>query len=280
MTQGVLYIVATPIGNLKDISARAIETLSTVAFIAAEDTRHSQRLLTHLGIKRAGDLIALHDHNERDQSTVLLKRIQQGESAALISDAGTPLINDPGYVWVRMAHSAGIQVVPIPGACALIAALSASGLASDRFCFEGFLPSKAHARETLLKELKTETRTLVFYEAPHRILETLEAMYEVWGGDREATLARELTKTFEMIKHATLASLLTWVKGDANQRRGEMVLLVKGASEAKKTDLSSEVLHTLSILRTELSLKQAVELSAKIHRVRKRLLYEYALAHR
>lgn len=278
MTAGILYIIATPLGNLKDISLRAIETLKTVDFIAAEDTRHSQRLLSHLGIYRAGTLVALHDHNERDQTRNLLARIQKGEQAALISDAGTPLINDPGYLWVRMAHEVGVQVVPIPGACALIAALSAAGLPTDRFCFEGFLSPKVHMREKQLEALQSETRTLIFYEAPHRVIETLRAMKHIWGGDREITFARELTKTFETIKHTTLSALLEWVEGDANQTRGEIVLLVRGESSIKKFDLNPVALHTLNVLMAELSLKQAVELAAKISGVRKRLLYEYALS--
>lgn len=277
---GILYIVATPLGNLQDISARAIETLASVDFIAAEDTRHSQRLLSLLGIQKTAHWVALHDHNERNQAAGILERIQKGENAALISDAGTPLINDPGYVLVRMAHEVGVRVVPIPGACAFVAALSAGGLPTDRFCFEGFLPAKAHAREEVLKQLAIETRTLVFYEAPHRIVETLKAMQEIWGGEREATIARELTKTFEIIKQATLTTLLEWVENDPNQRRGEIVLLVSGAILPTKSDLTPEVLHTLSILMAELSLKQAVELAAKICGVRKRLLYEYALEHK
>jgi len=275
--QGILYIVATPLGNLSDITKRAIEVLNEVDFIAAEDTRHSHRLLTHLGIQKSRAMIALHDHNERDQSSGLLERIMQGENAALISDAGTPLISDPGYVLVRMAHQARIQVVPIPGPCALIVALSASGLPTDKFCFEGFLPAKAHAREEVLNHLKAETRTLVFYEAPHRILETLQAMQEIFGVEREATIARELTKTFETIKQATLLELVQWVQSDSNQTRGEIVLVVKGALSAKKTGLTPDVLNTLTILMAELSLKQAVELTAKISGVRKRLVYEYAL---
>ena len=274
---GILYIVATPLGNLQDITSRAIETLQAVDFIAAEDTRQSQRLLTHLGIQKSRPMVSLHDHNECYQSVKLLERISQGESAALLSDAGTPLISDPGYVLVRKAHEALIRVVPIPGPCALITALSAGGLATDKFCFEGFLPAKAHAREEVLSHLKTETRTLVFYEAPHRILETLKAMVQILGGEREATLARELTKTFETIKHATMLELVQFVEADANQTRGEIVLLVQGASGPKKSDLTPEALHTLGVLMDELSLKQAVELTAKISGVRKRLLYEYAL---
>lgn len=275
---GILYIVATPLGNLQDISNRAIEVLSTVDFIAAEDTRHSQRLLELLGIHKKVRWVALYDHNERAESAIILGRIQKGENAALISDAGTPLISDPGYALVRMAHEAGIKVTPIPGACALIAALSASGLATDRFCFEGFLPPKAHAREKRLQEEAEETRTLIFYEAPHRIVETLKTMIQIWGGEREATVARELTKAYEVIKHATLSTLLEWVESDPNQTRGEIVLLVKGATRSEKSDLPPEALQTLSILMTELSLKQSVELTAKICGLRKRLLYAHALA--
>jgi 16S rRNA (cytidine1402-2'-O)-methyltransferase len=275
--QGILYIVATPLGNLGDITIRAIEILKDVDCIAAEDTRHSQRLLRHLGISKKQPLIALHDHNERDQSSVLLTRITQGESIALISDAGTPLISDPGYVLVRTAHEKGIQVVPIPGACALIAALSASGLPTDKFCFEGFLAAKTHAREEVLQGLSLEPRTLVFYEAPHRILDTLQSMHKILGSEREATLARELTKTFETIKQGTLLELLNWVEADANQTRGEIVLIVKGAIAAKKAGLTPDVIRILSILMSDLSLKQAVELTVKITGIRKHEIYDYAL---
>ncbi len=273
--KGVLYIVATPIGNLEDISLRAIGVLQSVDFIAAEDTRHSQKLLAHLGIKNT--LISLHDYNERSQSGELLEKITQGASLALISDAGTPLISDPGYVLVQMAHVQGIRVVPIPGACALIAALSASGLPTDRFVFEGFLPEKPNARRKALEHLKLETRTLIFYEAPHRILESLRALVEILGGEREATLARELTKTFETIRFGTLAELLGWVENDVNQTRGEIVLLVKGAKAPDKTELTAESLHILKILMTELSLKDAVGLTAKMTGIQKQLLYKSGL---
>lgn len=274
--QGVLYIVATPLGNLGDMSNRAIEILNAVDLIAAEDTRHSQRLLMHLGIAKK-QLIALYDHNERDQSEGLLARIVEGQSIALISDAGTPLISDPGYVLVRTAHEQGIRVVPIPGACALITALSASGLPTDRFCFEGFLPAKTHAREEVLQHLLKETRTLVFYEAPHRILETLKSLHTIFGPDREATLARELTKTFETIKQGTVLELLTWVESDTNQTRGEIVLILKGAVAAKKAGLTPEALNILSVLMADLSLKQAVDLTVKITGIRKREVYDCAL---
>ncbi len=275
--QGILYIVATPLGNLGDISNRAIEILNAVDLIAAEDTRHSQRLLTHLGITKK-QLIALHDHNERDQSAALLARIEEGQNIALISDAGTPLISDPGYLVVRSAHEQGIRVVPIPGPCALITALSVSGLPTDRFCFEGFLPAKTHAREEILQHLVPETRTLVFYEAPHRIVDTLKSIHTIFGAEREATLARELTKTFETIKQGTILELCTWVESDINQTRGEMVLILKGAMAAKKVGLTPEALNILRVLMGDLSLKQAVELTVKITGIRKREVYECALS--
>ena len=206
-----------------------------------------------------------------------MARIVEGQSIALISDAGTPLISDPGYVLVRTAHEQGIRVVPIPGACALITALSASGLPTDRFCFEGFLPAKTHAREEVLQHLLKETRTLVFYEAPHRILETLKSLHTIFGPDREATLARELTKTFETIKQGTVLELLTWVESDTNQTRGEIVLILKGAVAAKKAGLTPEALNILSVLMADLSLKQAVDLTVKITGIRKREVYDCAL---
>ncbi|MGH8353523.1 MAG: 16S rRNA (cytidine(1402)-2'-O)-methyltransferase, partial [Pseudomonas sp.] len=223
---GTLYVVATPIGNLDDISARALKVLTEVALIAAEDTRHSLRLLQHFGI--ATPLAACHEHNERDQGGRFLARLLAGEDVALISDAGTPLISDPGFHLVRQARAAGIAVVPVPGACALIAALSAAGLPSDRFIFEGFLPAKATARRARLEQVKEEPRTLIFYEAPHRILECLEDLERVFGGARPALLARELTKTFETLKGLPLAELRAWVAADSNQQRGECVLLVAG----------------------------------------------------
>lgn len=273
---GRLYIVATPIGHLADITVRAIETLKAVDRIAAEDTRHSLRLLKHLGIEKP--MIALHEHNERDQALKLLAFVQQGSSLALISDAGTPLISDPGYHLVYLAHQLGIQVVPIPGPCSIIAALSASGLATDRFVFEGFLSAKATARHKQLEKLATETRTLIFFEAPHRILDTLEAMQLSFGVQRLAVVARELSKTFETIKIATLAELLVWIKSDAMQQRGEFVILVSGQiQEVFQDAIPPEALHVLKTLLSELSVKQATSLAAKITGVRKGLLYEMAL---
>jgi 16S rRNA (cytidine1402-2'-O)-methyltransferase len=274
--KGNLYIVATPIGNLRDITARAVEVLSSVTRIAAEDTRHSQRLLKHLGLTKP--LVALHEYNEREKASVLLEPLHTGETLALISDAGTPLISDPGYALVRLAHQQKIQVVPIPGPCAAIVALSASGLPSDRFVFEGFLPAKSNARCQRLENLVLETRTLIFFEAPHRILETLLDLQAIFGEQREAVLARELSKTFETIRLDTLSGLYAWVQADPQQQRGEIVLLVAGRLEKTESKLlNPEAEKILKILLEELSVKQASALAAKITGLSKRLLYERAL---
>ncbi|MBS7663819.1 16S rRNA (cytidine(1402)-2'-O)-methyltransferase [Pseudomonas lalucatii] len=273
---GTLYVVATPIGNLDDIGARALRVLGEVALIAAEDTRHSARLLQHFGI--ATPLAACHEHNERDQGGRFLARLQAGEDVALISDAGTPLISDPGYHLVRQARAAGVPVVPVPGACALIAALSAAGLPSDRFIFEGFLPAKAVGRRARLEQVREEPRTLIFYEAPHRILECLQDMRAVFGDGRPALLARELTKTFETLKGLPLGELCAWVAADSNQQRGECVVLVAGwqAPEGEAA-VSAEALRVLDLLLGEMPLKRAAALAAEITGVRKNLLYQAAL---
>lgn len=273
---GSLYVVATPIGNLDDISARALTILRNVALIAAEDTRHSARLMQHFGI--GTPLAACHEHNERDQGGRFLARLLAGDDVALISDAGTPLISDPGYHLVRQARAAGIAVVPVPGACALIAALSAAGLPSDRFIFEGFLPAKAAGRRARLEQVKEEPRTLIFYEAPHRILECLQDMQSVFGDQRLALLARELTKTFETLKGMPLAELAAWVAADSNQQRGECVVLVAGwqAPEGDEA-VSAEAMRVLNLLLAEMPLKRAAALAAEITGVRKNLLYQVAL---
>jgi len=272
-TSGTLYIVATPIGNLQDMSLRAVETLKKVDVIAVEDTRHSAPLLQHFAVTTP--TLALHDHNERDRAALLLKRLQKGESIALISDAGTPLISDPGYHLVSEAKNAGITVVPIPGACAAIAALSAAGLPTDRFVFEGFLPVKTAARTARLKELDSEARTLIFYEAPHRIMDVLQDMQAVFGDARRVVVARELTKMFETIRSGTLAEIVAWANADKNQQRGEIVILVEGAEKTAATD--PDVQRVLTILLEALPLKQAVELAAKITNQRKNELYQQAL---
>ncbi|SEI59502.1 16S rRNA (cytidine1402-2'-O)-methyltransferase [Azotobacter beijerinckii] len=272
---GTLYVVATPIGNLDDITARALRVLRDVALIAAEDTRHSARLLQHFGI--ATPLAACHEHNERDHGGRFLARLQAGEDVALISDAGTPLISDPGFHLVRQARAAGIRVVPVPGPCALIAALSAAGLPSDRFVFEGFLPAKAAGRLARLEQLKEEPRTLIFYEAPHRLLECLGDLERTMGVDRLAVLARELTKTFETFRSLPLGELRAWVAEDSNQQRGECVLLVAGWQPPPEEAVSAAALRVLDLLLKEVPLKRAAALAAEITGVRKNLLYQAAL---
>lgn len=274
---GELYIVATPIGNLQDISARAIETLSRVACIAAEDTRHSLLLLQHLAIHTP--LCAFHEHNEREQTEQLIQRLQNGESIALISDAGTPLLSDPGFFLVRAARKAGVKVIPIPGPCAAITALSAAGLPTDRFVFEGFLPAKSKQRLARLEALCKETRTLIFYEAPHRILDLLEDLLKVFGEERLAVIARELTKRFETIHSARLIELKHILLSHPNETRGEMVVLVQGQTEQEEENKPQSIAtdHLLTVLLETLSLKQAVELAAKITGERKNALYQQAL---
>jgi 16S rRNA (cytidine1402-2'-O)-methyltransferase len=270
-----LYLVATPIGNLGDISARAIETLQSVSLIAAEDTRHSKRLLQHFDIDTR--LIAYHEHNEEQQTPVLVDRLLKGQSVALISDAGTPLVSDPGYRLVQAAIQENIKVVPIPGPCAAIVALSASGLPTDRFVFEGFPPAKSGARQNYLQTLQAESRTLVFYVSCHRITDTLEDMADVFGGQRQAVLARELTKTFETIRKTTLLELAEWVASDQNQQKGEIVLLVEGASESG--DDQQQLLHRLlPVLVDALPVKQAATIAAKATGLNKNALYKQALS--
>jgi len=258
---GVLYVVATPIGNLADISQRALAVLAGVDVIAAEDTRHSARLLQQYQI--TSKTLALHDHNERDRAPDVVARLAQGKSVALISDAGTPLISDPGFHLVRLAREQGYRVVPIPGASAMVAALSAAGLPSDRFVFEGFLPSKTAGRKKRLETMAAETRTLIFYEAPHRLLDTLADMVEIFGADRHVVLAREISKTFETIKGDAVAALLEWASADADQQKGEMVLLVKGVntegSDENDVANNAEAQRVLKILMQDLPLSQAMQ---------------------
>lgn len=272
---GILYVVATPIGNLQDISARALQVLQSVALIAAEDTRHSHKLLAHYGI--ATPQLALHEHNERDITLRLLHRLTGGADIALVSDAGTPLISDPGFYLVRAARQAGIRVVPVPGPSALIAALSVAGLPTDRFLFEGFLPSRQAARRQRLQALQAETATLVFYESSHRICASLADMAELLGAGREATLARELTKTFETIRQGTLGELLARVRDDSNQQKGEFVVLVQGAPASKAGSVDAAAARVLALLLAELPLKQAAALAAKITGRSKNALYQHGL---
>ncbi|MGH8492399.1 MAG: 16S rRNA (cytidine(1402)-2'-O)-methyltransferase [Moraxellaceae bacterium] len=273
---GVLYVVATPIGNLEDWSPRAVATLKAVSVIAAEDTRHSGRLMQYFDIGTR--LMALHDHNEGAKVESLLMDLREGRDIALISDAGTPLISDPGYRLVAAAQQAGLRVVPVPGACAAIVALSAAGIASDRFVFEGFLPARSAARSERLRALQNENRTLIFYEAPHRVQECLEDMVAVLGSERRVVLARELTKTFETIRQLPLGEMLAWVSGDADQQRGEIVLVLEGAPEQTTEGDWQEADRVLALLLAEeLPVKQAAALAAGITGLKKNALYERAL---
>ncbi len=268
-----LYIVPTPIGNLADITQRAIDVLTMVDVVAAEDTRHSSILLNHLQIK--ANLLALHDHNEQQRADALIARVQQGQSVALISDAGTPLISDPGYHLVTRCREAGVRVIPLPGACAAITALSASGLPTDRFTFEGFLPAKEKARNDRLTELMDESRTLIFYESPRRLLDTVLAIAQLYG-DRLMVVARELTKTFESFQSLPAPAMAEWLAADSNRCRGEIVLMIAGAKPDPEA-IPSEALRTLALLQKELPLKRAAALTAEIHGVKKNALYKLGL---
>ena len=269
-----LFVVATPIGHLDDISYRAIHVLKSVQLIAAEDTRTSAQLLKHFGISTP--LTACHDHNESNKIEHLIQRLQQGENMALISDAGTPLISDPGFKLVRAAQENNIQVIPVPGACAAIAALSAVGLPSDRFSFEGFLPSRQSQRISALQKLKDETQTMIIYEAPHRILECVKDMADVFGAERPVGFAREITKTFETIKKMTLGELAAFVESDRNQQKGEIVLVIGGATEEK--DFEQEKLdQLLTRLLQDLSVKAASQLAADLTGIKKKVAYQRAL---
>ena len=268
---GCLWVVATPIGHRDDLSTRAIETLRAVAVIAAEDTRHSRPLLVHHNVDTP--LIALHEHNERDAVDAIVRRLQGGDSVALISDAGTPLISDPGFRLVRAARAAGIRCIPVPGACAAIAALSVAGLPSDRFVFEGFLPPKVAARRSRLQELAGDARTLIFYESSHRVAESLADMRDVFGAEREAVVARELTKMFETVLGEPLAELAARVAADPDQQRGECVILVAGRGEETDAKLA-EGQRIFAILREELPPAKAAKMAAAITGAPRKLLYE------
>ena len=276
MTQrpGVMYVVATPIGNLDDISPRALKVLAEVDIVAAEDTRYSGTLLSHFGIRT--QLVSLHEHNEAERADWLLGKLRGGADVALVSDAGTPLISDPGFDLVRAARKAGISVSPIPGACALVAALSVSGLPTDRFVFEGFLPAKSAARRERLAAVAAESRTLVFYESVHRLQESLDDMAAVLGAGRIGVLARELTKLHEGVREASLEGLAEWSRTDAAAGKGEVVILVAGAP-ASAADSGAEAERVLRALLKELPVKQAAALAAEITGLKKNRLYDRAL---
>ena len=271
----ILYVVATPIGNLQDITLRALEVLKTVDVIAAEDTRHTSHLLSHFAIQKK--LIAVHEHNEQKSAQILLERLRAGESIALVTDAGTPGISDPGAIVVDVLREAGVKVVPVPGASAVIAALSASGITANGYVFYGFLPASGSQRRKTLEALKGYSSTLVFYEAPHRIIECVEDLAKVLGGERRITIARELTKTFETFHRCVLQDAKGWLESDPNQQRGEFVLLVEAAAVVEEADISEDAERILRLLLADLPLKQAVKLATEITGVKKNILYEFAL---
>lgn len=271
--KGTLYIVPTPLGNLGDISQRALNVLADVSLICAEDTRHTGQLLHHFSIRTPSQ--SLHDHNEKQKAAFILGKLEAGSDIALVSDAGTPLISDPGYTLVSLCRQAGIKVVPLPGPCAAIAALSASGLPTDRFAFEGFLPAKQSARLTQLEALSDEPRTLVFYEAPRRILDTLADMETVFGPERQVVLAKELTKTFETIHGAPVAELQAWLKEDSDRQKGEMVLMV--APAPKQEELPKAAVKLFMALAEELPRKKAASLVAEAFELKKNALYNLGL---
>jgi 16S rRNA (cytidine1402-2'-O)-methyltransferase len=272
---GTLYVVATPIGNLQDITLRALEILKSVDAIAAEDTRHTAHLLTHFAIQKKP--IAVHEHNEHKSAEQLLARLQAGESIALVTDAGTPGISDPGAVVVDILRNAGMTVVPIPGASAVIAALSAAGIAAPGFAFYGFLPACGAQRRRVLEYLKAQTTTLVFYDAPHRVVESVVDMALILGAERRLTVARELTKTFETFHRCALGEAEAWLQSDPNQQRGEFVLIVEAPQNKDDDSADKEAERVLQLLLAELPLKQAVKLATEITGAKKNALYERAL---
>lgn len=274
MKLGILYIVATPIGNLEDITYRAIKILQSVDLIAAEDTRHSKRLLQHYAISTP--ILSLHDYNEEKKSAELLRKLQDGIDIALISDAGTPLISDPGYHLITTVRKAGIDIVPIPGPCAAITALCAAGLSTVSFVFEGFLPVKEQALKAKLAHLAHETRTIIIYEAPHRLLRLLAFMAEIFGQERKTVLAKELTKLFENIKSGTIQEIQTWLNEDARRQQGEFVILIEGASDKKiAQELSQDTLEIFHLLQSELPTIKAAKITAKITGVAKQKILDF-----
>lgn len=273
---GTLYVVATPIGNLNDISVRALEILAKVDRVAAEDTRRTRHLLTHFGIRQK--LHALHDHNEASQLAPLLDHLRNGETLALVSDAGTPLISDPGFRLVRGARLAGIRVSPIPGASSIMAALSAAGLPADRFVFEGFLNARPTARQARLAQLAQESRTLVFFESCHRIAETMTDLMAAFGDQREAVIGRELTKLHEEFQLRTLGGLQAWIESHPERRRGEFVIMVCGAAAQAPEALDPEVQRVLALLLAELPPARAATVAARITGCSRKALYAIAIA--
>lgn len=275
VNSGKLYIVPTPIGNLEDMTFRALRILSEVDLVAAEDTRHSQRLFQHYEITTR--LISLHDHNESQRAVQLIEKLKMGQNIALISDAGTPLISDPGYGLVNQCRANGLDVIPLPGACAATTALCAAGLATDRFRFEGFLPSKAQAKNQALAGLERETSTCVYYESPRRVADTVSCIIEVLGADRPMVLAKELTKTFETFCSGSAQDVLTWLEADSNHQRGEFVLMI-GGHKPDGNALSLEAVKLLKALMQELPLKKAAAITAEQFGIKKNALYQLGLS--
>ncbi|MCS5614207.1 MAG: 16S rRNA (cytidine(1402)-2'-O)-methyltransferase [Candidatus Marinimicrobia bacterium] len=273
--KGILFIVATPIGNLDDITFRAVEILKSVDMVLAEDTRHSKKLLLHLDISKP--IRAFHEHNERKKTQTIIDELHFGKSVALISDAGTPLISDPGYFLVAQAKKEGLKVVPIPGASALITSLSASGLASDSFTFFGFLPSKKTARVNLLKSLVYSTETSIFYESPKRILATLVDMYSIFGDNREVCLAKELTKAFETIQTDSIPNIIKYLNIDKSHQKGEFVILVSANDKIDVAEAEIQLDSLLPILCAEMSASKAAKLAAKITGIDKKKCYKKAI---
>ena len=272
---GILFIVATPIGNLDDITFRAVEVLKSVDTVLAEDTRHSKKLLLHLDISKP--IRAFHEHNEREKTKAIIGELQSGKSIALISDAGTALISDPGYYLVAQTKKEGLKVVPIPGPSALIAALSASGLASDSFTFLGFLPSKQTARVKLLKNLVSRTETSIFYESPKRILATLTDMHRIFGDNREVCLAKELTKVFETIHTGSIPNLIKYLTADQNHQKGEFVILISANDKIDITEAEIQLGSLLPILCAEMGVSKAAKIAAKITGIDKKQCYKKAI---
>ena len=273
--KGTLFIVATPIGNLDDITFRAVETLNSIDIVFAEDTRHSKKLLKHLNIVKP--IRAFHEHNEREKTQAIIDELHSGKSVALISDAGTPLISDPGYFLVAQTKKEGLKVIPIPGASALITALSASGLASDSFTFLGFLPSKQAARIKLLKTLLNETKTSIFYESPKRILATLTDMHAIFGSSREVCLAKELTKVFETIQTDSIPNLINYLTADENNQKGEFVILISANDKIDLLEVGAKLDFLLPILCAEMGASKAAKLAAKITGIDKKICYKKAI---
>ncbi|NIG99140.1 MAG: 16S rRNA (cytidine(1402)-2'-O)-methyltransferase [Buchnera aphidicola (Periphyllus acericola)] len=271
---GNLFIIPTPIGNINDITYRAIKTLKKIDYIASENYKNTLKLLNKFNIKKS--IISFHQHNEIKNTKKIIKKIKKKKNIALVSDAGTPTINDPGYFLVKECYIKKIKVIPLPGACSIISALSASGIPSNKFCFEGFLPSKKIKRCKILKKLKYETRTLIFFESPHRIKNSLKNILKIFGKNRKITIAREITKFWESIKHNTIYNLFNKYKNNLLICKGEIVLVIEG-HKIKKKKISKKIKKTLNFLKSELSLKKTAILTSKIHKINKNILYKYLI---